>query len=227
MIARLDPGTSSNMISHDHRFIFVHIQKTAGKSILKALGLPLGADHRFAEKQRKDYGEDLWDSYFKFAIVRNPWDRLVSAYHYRVTGGSRSPDDLARAKLYPRSFRRFCMNLDHFVRLPNEHMFRPQYEWISDSAGKDLTDFVGHFETLNEDFLVIRRQIGLEGAELPHINKSNHRPFWRYYDRVTRDLVERAYQEDIERFGYELGHEVDEPSRYRLFMDRLNRTFLS
>jgi len=209
------------MISHDNKFIFVHIQKTAGKSMLKALGLPLGADHRFANVQRRDYGEKIWSSYFKFAIVRNPWDRLISGYHYRLSGGSGSPDDLTRAKLYPRSFHRFCENLDFFVNLPNEHMFRPQYQWISDVDGRNLMDYVGRFETLNEDFLVIRERIGRDAVILPHINKSNHRPYWEYYDTRTRDLVSRAYEEDLERFGYAFRHEVANPPPFRVFLSKL------
>jgi hypothetical protein len=211
------------MVSHEFRFIFVHIQKTAGKSFLHALGLPLGADHRFADVQRAAYGEEIWNTYFKFAIVRDPWDRLVSGYHYRLSGGSRSPDDLARAKLYPRSFRKFCANLDYFIGLPNEHMFRPQYQWISDADGNSLMDFVGRFEHLQEDFGVICERIGLQGVELPHINKSKHRSYWSHYARHTRDIVARAYAGDLERFGYEFGHSVPEPPRFRLFLDGLLR----
>lgn len=201
------------MISHEHRFIFVHIQKTAGKSLLKALGLPLGADHRFAQVQRDAYGEGLWNAYFKFAFVRDPWDRLVSGYFYRVKGGSGRPGDLARARLYPRSFRKFCRNLDHFMSLPDEHMFVPQYQWISDQDGRVLMDFVGRYERLHADFAEISRRIGLRGASLPHVNRSDHKPYWEHYDRETRDLVARAYEGDIERFGYDFGHPVAEPPR--------------
>jgi hypothetical protein len=211
------------MISNDHKFIFIHIQKTAGKSLLKALGLPLGADHRFASVQREDYGHHLWSTCFKFAFVRNPWDRLVSAYHYRRNGGSRRPDDLARAKLYPRSFRRFCRRLDHFMNLPDEHMFVPQWQWISDAEGRIIIDFVGRYEELDRDFEEVCRRIGLDGLRLPHVNKSEHRPYWDYYDAETRDLVGEAYAEDIERFGYAFGQDPGAVSHRRSLLTRLFR----
>jgi hypothetical protein len=208
------------MISHEHRFIFVHIQKTAGKSLLKPLGLPPGADHRFARQQRADYGEALWHAYFKFAFVRNPWDRLVSGYHYRIRGGSQRPGDLARAKLYPRSFRKFCRNLDRFMNLPDEHMFVPQWQWISDPQERMIIDFVGRYEALDQDFETVCRRLGLPVKRLPHVNQSKHRPYPDYYDRETRDLVARAYERDIELFGYSFDQELPESAMSEGFIRR-------
>src|SRR4051794_5934186 len=73
------------LLSRQRKFLFVHIQKTAGSSLREALqaALPdletfLGT-HDHAAWARPHLGED-WDGYFKAAFVRNPWDRLVSWY---------------------------------------------------------------------------------------------------------------------------------------------------
>ena len=68
------------MISHEHRAIFVHIQKTGGESVTSAFGQSnrLAEKHVSAQELRTLYGQAVWNSYFKFSIVRNPWDRLVS-----------------------------------------------------------------------------------------------------------------------------------------------------
>ena len=64
-------------------FVFVHIQKTAGKSIRQALGLKKGANHNSAQQWLNEYTVDEWNNAFKFTFVRNPWDRLLSSYMYR------------------------------------------------------------------------------------------------------------------------------------------------
>jgi hypothetical protein len=68
------------MIVHEKRLIFIHIQKTGGDSICTAVGTPTiyPEKHFCAHELRELYGTDVWQSYFKFAFVRNPWDRLVS-----------------------------------------------------------------------------------------------------------------------------------------------------
>src|SRR5438477_13059262 len=63
-------------------FVFIHINKTDGSSIEKALGVR--HEHRTALEKRAQLGEKFWVKKFKFAVVRNPWDKVVSHYHYRV-----------------------------------------------------------------------------------------------------------------------------------------------
>lgn len=210
------------MISHENKFIFIHISKTAGKSILKALSLPSAADHRNATQQFKEYGPEIWDQYFKFCFVRNPWDRLVSGYFYRVGGGSGERDDLERAKIYPPTFQEFCSNLERFMLLPNEGMFVPQVDWITNQGGGLMVDFVGKFEQLDKDFSFICNKIGVE-SRLQHINKSRHKPYWSYYDNRSVELVREAYKKDIEHFDYQF--EKGEPKKFFSFLQPVINRF--
>jgi hypothetical protein len=69
------------MISHEHKFIFVHVPKTGGTSIESLLDLS-GAKHNTA-RQYRNFFPDVWKRYFSFAFVRNPWDRVLSFYMFR------------------------------------------------------------------------------------------------------------------------------------------------
>lgn len=183
-------------------FIFVHIQKTAGKSIRQALGLKGGADHRAAKVIREQIDESIWNNSFKFAFVRNPWDRIVSAYYYRVQGGNRSANDLSRAKIYPDTFELFCEKILYFQSLENESMFICQKDWITDNYSNQIVDFIGRVENIQDDYDIICNRLGKQQVKIPHINQSSHESYRDVYNEKTRKLVAQAYQEDIEYFKY-------------------------
>jgi hypothetical protein len=151
-----------------------------------------------------------FDRYYKFAFVRNPWDRLVSEYEYR--------------KLQPQTtFRAFVENSfrDRDDYSDASRHITPQIEFLTGERGDLLVEFVGRFETLNSDFEHVARKLGLPPANLPHRNSSSGRgavarlrrlltgpapdkprPYQDYYDPELRDRVGDYYAEDVERFGY-------------------------
>ena len=184
-------------------FVFVHIQKTAGKSIRQALGLKKGANHNSAQQWLNEYTVDEWNNAFKFTFVRNPWDRLLSSYMYRTQGGNGSKGDHERARLYPDNFTEFCENIEAFIALPNESMFEPQYRRISDEKDNILVNFVGKTENIEADFGHVCNELGIKGdVKLAHINKSIHDNYRRYYDKHTQFIIGKVYEEDIEKFNY-------------------------
>jgi len=74
------------MIIHKHKAFFFHIQKTGGTSMQTAWGWnrknPPPGQHWMPSRTRKEFGQRIWNEFFKFTFVRNPWDRLVSFYCY-------------------------------------------------------------------------------------------------------------------------------------------------
>jgi hypothetical protein len=233
------------MISHSHRCIFIHVPKTAGQSIervfLKDVGLcwddraplllrenarpslgPPSLAHLPADEyvELQYISDCLFSTYFKFAFVRNPWDRAVSFYRF-----------LGYSSWLP--FDSFVE--DHLATLSSEKwFFRPQVDFITNAAGTVLVDFVGRFERLETDFRKICREVGLPETQLPHTNVSDDAMFkpmmgrkldrWLrllfrqaslllrqsdepsefrdYYDRESIERVATIYQPDIELFGY-------------------------
>ena len=195
------------MVSHKHKFIFVHIPKTGGHSIERHFGawdVNSGRKAMLVGQNREHF--PLWkilnwvpDSagYFKFTFVRNPWDKLVSEWKYMqkhpVTGSARN----AFWK-YGRTFESFVKNNLVKYSRPGHNLF--QHEFI------DLRiNFIARFETLQEDWELICDKINIPRFELPHHNKTVHSNYVDYYDEVTRDIVAKKYAEDIRLFNYKFG----------------------
>jgi hypothetical protein len=140
----------------------------------------------------------VWKSSFKFSFVRNPWDMLVSAYHFLGVHTT----DPRHQHLHPdvNELIRRCEDFTSYVRL--YPMIRSDMSsLITDARGRLLVDFVGRHEHLDEDFAFICRSIGVE-APLLHENTSAHAHYRGYYTDETRAIVERHFARDIERFGY-------------------------
>ena len=214
------------LISHSHRFIFIHVGKTGGMSMREVLKPYAEEPERFkmrrpprfngdrpnplytawetlllhakAKDVRKELPAEVFDSYYKFAFVRNPWDLQVSMYHFilRETTASRHAQVKALG-----SFDAF---VEWVAATPDPYpkgITKLQSEMIADDLGKPLMNFLGRYETLAEDYARIGETLNIE-ARLPHLNQSAHRDYRTYYDGRTRKLIGEHFQSDIEMFGY-------------------------
>ena len=167
-----------------------------------------------------------YQQYFKFAFVRNPWDRLVSCYCEKLTkngSGLNLPTDVDIELYAGMPFAEF---VEAVCEIPDDQAnphFRSQHTVIC-GRGEDRTtiaslfdrfrerdkpimaDFVGRYENLAADFSVVAERIGgTEKLQLPHILRSKSResrPYTEFYDARLKKLVYERYQEDIEIFDY-------------------------
>ncbi len=208
------------LISTRKNFIFIHVSKTAGSNIARALGpFATGAErhpvnrlltfariketylgpltirrfrrHCRARHARRFLPRPFFDGAFKFAFVRNPWDWLVSQYHF-----------LLRKTTHHRHKRvRRMSGFEAFVEYEIARNKRFQHPFITDKEGRLLVDFVGRFENLHEDFGSICRHVGID-ARLPSVSVSPNRDYRAYYGRDLRQRVARHFHRDIELFGY-------------------------
>ncbi len=212
------------IVSEQGGFVFVHIQKTAGTALVEALksafpdARPLCGKHDVAIAGRDATGEATWSGYFKFAFVRNPWDRLVSwyamidAYRSRLKGARRLADHL-RGKALPKSWRYVAANSKTFeefiVRCTDDiedysgvkSFVRNQVDYVTDERGDSLVDFVGRYENFESDLAIIRQRLG-RPLTLNAKNASKHDHYSRYYTRETRDIVAARFARDIAAFDY-------------------------
>ncbi len=135
---------------------------------------------------------EVWSGYFKFAIVRNPWERFVSycAFMHR----------------HQREFQRDPQGTMHAVLDAPEHrqriVFQPQAEFLCDPAGQIMVDFVGRHETLQADYDSICNRIGIPSEQLGRANESDHGPWRDYYDDLLKMRVAELYERDIEIFDF-------------------------
>ncbi len=215
------------LVSHRHRFIFIHTYKTAGMSVRRVLDpyaegrarrwvakyarrlrLPAPATPRFhmpAREVRALLSPEVFDSYFTFAFVRNPWDWQVSLYHYMLKATDHYQHELAK------SFAGF----DAYIRWRVDKEVRLQKAFVTDEDGRMIVDFVGRMECVDEDFAHVCRTVGLPPIRLPHKNRSRHRDYRGYYSDETREMVARAFAEDIDAFGYTFDGLVRRPRAAR------------
>ena len=176
--------------------ILVHVNKTGGSSIGRALGMPL--EHKTALEKIAQLGQKKWDNCYSFAVVRNPWDKVVSHYHYRV---QTNQTGLADANIEFKQWVKLCYEQQDPAYYDKPKMFQPQIDWISDQQGNILVNHICRFETLNADFLTLCEAIG-RTAELPHIKTSNRGKYCDYYDDETQEIIRKWFVKDIDFFGY-------------------------
>lgn len=187
----------------DLKAIFVHVPKCAGVSIAKSIFGNLAGGHATLDEYVNIFEPKCIVNYFKFTIVRNPWDRLVSAFHFLKKGGFNEEDkDWARSELEQFN------NFDEFVKgwLNKENIwkwphFRPQYHYIIEKKEKVQMDFVGFLENIDEDFQYITRRLGVD-SPLENANKGKHDDYRSYYNEVTMRIVSEVYDTDIKLLGY-------------------------
>lgn len=148
-------------------------------------------DHVSAWEVVEKMGIERFKQYFSFAVVRNPWDWQVSRYHY-ITQNVRHRYHAEVQRLG--SFETFVLEW-----LP-QHVYQ-QFSSLSDEKGNILVNGILKFETLEEDFQTICRQIGIK-VQLPHLNQTKHRAYQNYYTIASREMVAKLYARDIELFGY-------------------------
>ena len=202
------------MISHKHKFIFIHIPKCGGTSIEKFFNSKI-SDYRKHDTLGMILNQNVeTENYFKFSIVRNPFDVTVSMYNYLWNSEYKWPvlwrkknKEFARLNFKQWvTHRYFKTPTIHSVSVAKDGGSNPSFlSFFSTKSKRFDMDFIGRFENLQEDFNIICNKIGIPQQQLPHENATNHKHYTEYYDDETKSIVSEKYAKDIEYFGYEFG----------------------
>ena len=189
------------MLIKEYKTLFIHVPKAAGQSVenyflnnlnqtraedgakylLKFNKDPLKGPERLAHLTALDYlkfnyiSKSDFEDYYKFAVVRNPWSRMVSFYKFRGYSSVISFENFIQHYLP------YCFEEQHWF-------FRPQTDFICDDNHTFLTDFVARMEQLDKDFPVIARKLNLEDESLP---KSNHSIERGFVSRKSLNIVKQ------------------------------------
>lgn len=195
----------------DAGIVFIHIPKAAGTSINQVLYGRFMGHMRVVDVRR--WAPAAVKSLPSFAITRNPWDRLVSAYRFAIrgTGVGRG---IQAAIQQPKQYR--IPEFDCFDTFVTEwlsrrdvakldYVFQPQSLFVCDKAGRVAVDHLGRIENLGPTLDFVSRTIG-RPLKLPVSNRSGAAIDYRdYYTPELSALVGRIYAEDVSRFGYSFG----------------------
>jgi hypothetical protein len=200
------------MISSKHKFIFIHVPKTAGISISDALkeytedetpfhksqfnilnndgtqGIYMKSSrwkgfegdyylHASIDDLYKRLGDEIF-SFYIFACVRNPFDRVVSQTSFAN-----------KINTMP-------------LLLQNFGLPKPQLEYLKIND-KVVANRILRFENLQEDFNQACKEIGLPELDLGHKNRSNRTDYRNYYTEQTKNMIYRMYKDEFDYFGYE------------------------
>jgi Sulfotransferase family len=145
------------------------------------------------KEKRMERGRQQFYSYFKFGFVRNPWGRVASLYERKEALELRHQ-----------------MNFDQFVdwiqyssaTCVHSSPHRYQLDWFVDPNGKVLADFIGRFESLEEDWKIVAKKLGVS-ENLPHRRPNPRtRHYAEYYNDRTRAIIGEKFKVDIEYFNY-------------------------
>ena len=203
------------MTVYQSKYILVHIPKTSGQSIntamnpadprMKEIKLPDAPfHHHWTAGEIKRAFPKEFESYFKFAVVRHPLDRIVSEYSFYKTGRMGNKFRYWGRSLVPTlTFSQFISDVkDHCWDHP-EHGIRcryyPQVNYLYDGEGNLMVDKVFRFEDRQEidDFI-----FKTSGKKVIKRNRSTHDHYLSYYTRETLEVAQTLYKEDFDTFGY-------------------------
>ena len=183
------------MINDEFKVIFIHIPRTSGTSIESAFDKNMdhiGGKHLNASSIKKIAGNDKWDCYFKFSIVRNPWERFASMYNM---------------PFFKKINKLSGKNIEYFY----ENYYLPIHEscvTCSEYLDTEDIDLIGKYEERNEFIINLKKVINniSISEKLDHHwqrkTKNQKKKWFEYLNLKTFDLITKKYEDDVARFNY-------------------------
>jgi len=196
------------IVNKNYRFVQIHIPKTGGTSIKSFF--PTN-DNKFIKLNKHISASDLqnkinWHDFVSFSVVRNPYDRMVSAYKYCI-----QTNVIAKKISFEQFVNLVCKNKRNIKDVP--HICRiPQLCYLTNNnkpIGQIIVNHILRFENLQQDRLNLCTILKLEEKfhKLPHLLKTNHKHYSTYYNNQIRQIVKDYFNTDIVYFNYKFEKE--------------------
>jgi hypothetical protein len=215
------------MISLSKKFLFVHMPKTGGNSVQNILK-EYANDEITTDKARQDGVErfdilseigttkhaklfdykgrmeaNVYNSLFKFSIVRNPWDRAISSYFFKYFAAElakgRKAEEVEEPVFIAEDFIYWLQRVPRLEDMLLHDESNSKIDFINDT---DL-DFFMKTETLQKDLDFLCEKLGIKSQTLAVRNKSVRGEYTKYYDENLKSIIANRYKNEIEFFEYE------------------------
>jgi len=204
------------MILEKERTVFIHIPKTGGTSISNALGYSndLRSKHCSVVGYIERMNRLAYHRFFKFTVVRNPYDRIVSYFEWKrfnIIEGTYNKHitdeemDMVMDKGFSNWFIKFVTNY-------RDKPFKTRYKTGPNNQTLMLInrknvisiDSICRFETLERDFLEVakKQELEIKVDKFPHSLKTDRKPYQEYYSNNAREIASRYYSQDLKNFNY-------------------------
>jgi chondroitin 4-sulfotransferase 11 len=200
--------------SEKSNVLFTHISRTGGMTIDNCMRrlLPdartIVGQHAPLVAARPLLGARFEQAY-KFAFVRNPWDRFVSWYALMAAvKHSANPNGAALTVHDTQHWQGFDAFLENWcaqeVQIDGvRRRLLSQWAQLVDADGMLLVDDIGRFENFSADASRLLTKARIDAGSLPTLNASKHEHYSVYYSAFGRELIENVFPEDIANFGYQ------------------------
>ena len=200
-------------VCRNKKIIFIHIPKNAGESIEKSLNIYNGGkvenifginnsivlQHLTAIQLKNSYFDNSeWNKYFKFAVIRNPWSKVVSEYNWYLRYGPKIQFFEWINTLKNR------ININNAININEIGHNIEQYKYIYNENDQLLIDKIIYFENLNSEFndLCLDKKWSFKLPKTSDTKSFFNINFQKYYDINSLRIVSDVYQKDINYFNY-------------------------
>lgn len=244
------------IISHKYKYIFIKPVKVASTSIEISLAKHCGDkdiitpitkyskvfdedkyihpiqnslkfyNHIQPNEIKKKIEKKIWNNYFKFTVVRNPWDQVVSRFCHKEALRKEPLDKRIRwhkilrnifnSTAYIFILKKMLIKKSHrtddsffkFIRLYNKQLTNTMFYF--DKKGNPICDFYMRFENLDNDYKKVCNLIGIPNEKLPKTKnkvRKNKPHYSNYYDENTKEMIFNLFQKEIDFWGYKFEEE--------------------
>lgn len=182
-------------VDHSKKLIFIHIPKNAGNSVKETLGLNINKTSHSLPTYLVH--KKTWESYFKFIVVRHPFDRLISSYFYHTQKNYNG----YYLNKYP-NLKKYNFTKYFKIFSKETNALRPQSDYLYHKYSNKKVDRVLYFENLEYDLQFVLKKFNISRT-LPHLNSSKKNLDTLVYDNEFIDKVNKFYEDDYVNFNYD------------------------
>jgi hypothetical protein len=206
------------LVNHKRKWIFFHLYKCGGNSLRDVLNKAfkdeteeLQGVHNLPKDLKVHFdthlGKGVFESYYKFTIVRNPFDFYLSTYFYC----KRFANHFLYNEIHQNNLTLFDF-VSTYVRVSNEQRVAQLgsnkvctlSEYVDSNDGTCLVDYIGKLEEINESYATICEKLKINKYIVPfkNVNGTRDKDYRNYYDERTKLRVQKLFEKDLTRFNY-------------------------